>query len=76
MYELQKYKRDVTGMEITEFSLPVDYPCGALELFQYQNKRKKKLFRQYFQSFNKCSNAIHRCNNQELLKAAACNYCI
>lgn len=26
MYELQKYKRDVTGMGITEFSLPVDFP--------------------------------------------------
>lgn len=47
--------------------------CCSLNI---RTKSKQKLFRQYSQSFNKRSNAIHRCNNQDLLKAAACNYCI
>lgn len=68
------YLKKKKGERLNEF--PVLCPCAAIICLQYQDKtekekKKKKLFSQYSQSFNKRSNVIHRCNNQDLLKGSS-----
>lgn len=57
-------------------NFPFWYFILLLPHFKTEYKDHEMVFRQSSRSFNKCSNAIHRCDDQDLLKAAVCNYCI
>lgn len=43
----------------------------ALNSKNRERRKTKRLFSQYSQSFNKRTNVIHRCNNQDLLKGSS-----
>lgn len=63
--------KKVKGWMNFQCSVPVLQSFAFNIRTRWRRRRKKKLFSQYSQSFNKRSNVIHRCNNQDLLKGSS-----